>query len=97
MSCTGWVSVRSARPIERGRYRTAGTGTGEAPPPGAEAAPPLPHDLFEATERLNASRAARDIFGDVFIDHFVKSRRAEDIALRRQVSAAERARYIEAV
>lgn len=76
---------------------TAGTGTGEAPPPGAEAATPLPHDLFEATERLNASRTAREIFGDVFIDHFVKSRRAEDIALRRQVSAAERARYIEAV
>jgi glutamine synthetase len=75
----------------------AGTGTGEASAPGMADAIPLPHDLFEATERLAASRRAREIFGDVFIDHFVMSRRAEEIALRRQVSAAERARYLESV
>lgn len=75
----------------------ATAGTGEAPPPGSAAAPRLPHDLFEATERLAGSRRSRDIFGDVFIDHFVASRRAEEIALRRQVSAAERARYLETV
>ena len=72
-------------------------GTGEAPPPGSTAAPRLPHDLFEAAERLAGSRRARDIFGDAFIDHFVTSRRAEEIALRRHVSAAERARYLETV
>lgn len=75
----------------------AGTGKGEAPAAGATDATPLPHDLFEATKRLAASAKAREIFGAEFIDHFVISRRAEEIALRRQVSAAERARYIEAV
>ena len=75
----------------------ATAGTGEAPPRESAGAPRLPHDLFEAAERLDGSRRARDIFGDVFIDHFVTSRRAEEIALRRQVGAAERARYIETV
>ncbi len=86
--------------IERGAEPPppiATAGTGEAPPPGSTAAPRLPHDLFEATERLAGSRRARAIFGDAFIDHFVASRRAEEIALRRQVSAAERARYLETV
>ncbi len=75
----------------------ATAGTGEAAPRESAGAPRLPHDLFEATERLAGSRRARAIFGDVFIDHFVASRRAEEIALRRQVSAAERARYLESV
>lgn len=57
---------------------------------------PLPHDLYEATERLAASEAARQLFGDVFVDHFVATRRHEELALRKQVSAGERARYLEA-
>jgi len=59
--------------------------------------PGLPHDLLEATERLDASRTARAIYGDTFIDHFVASRRHEEAMLRKHVSAFERARYIEAV
>ena len=70
-------------------------GTGESAPGELAGATKLPHDLFEAAERLDGSRRAREIFGDVFIDHFVASRRAEEIAVRRQVSAAERARYLE--
>ncbi|MDH3691222.1 MAG: glutamine synthetase, partial [Gammaproteobacteria bacterium] len=31
----------------------------------------LPHDLFEAAARLESNKAAREIFGDTFVDHFV--------------------------
>jgi glutamine synthetase len=35
------------------------------------------------------------MFGDRFIDHFAKTRYQEEAALRREVSAAERRRYLE--
>jgi len=57
----------------------------------------LPRSLGEAAERLAACAAARDIFGSTFIDHFVMTRTHEDDVLRRAVSAAERARYLEAI
>ena len=56
---------------------------------------PLPHDLKIATDRLAANKLARATFGDRFIDHFVKTRYQEEAALRREVSAAERRRYLE--
>lgn len=59
--------------------------------------PTLPHDLHEATERLNASATARELFGDRFVDHFVQSRIHEEVTLRRHVSGFERARYLEAI
>ena len=31
----------------------------------------LPRNLYEATLKLNESKAARDLFGDDFVDHFV--------------------------
>ena len=83
-----------------------GVETGAEPPPPLEGggpdetpegAPALPHDLLEATRRLEGSDLARRLFGDVFIDSFCASRRHEELALRRHVSAFERARYIEAV
>jgi glutamine synthetase len=55
----------------------------------------LPHDLKVATDRLVASKTARAAFGDRFIDHFAMSRYQEEAALRREVSAAERRRYLE--
>jgi glutamine synthetase len=58
---------------------------------------PLPRTLHEAADRLDASKDARALFGDGFIDHFVMTRRHEDAALRRHVSAFERARYLEAL
>lgn len=57
----------------------------------------LPHDLFVATERLAQSAAAKEIWGASFIDHFVTVCRREEAALRRETSAAERARYLEVV
>ncbi len=63
-------------------------------PPGV---PRLARSLIEAAECLDASKAARAIFGDTFIDHFVATRVHEDEQLRRHVSAGERERYLEVV
>lgn len=57
----------------------------------------LPHDLFTATERMAASSAAEEIWSKEFITHFARACRAEEAALRRETSAAERARYLEVV
>jgi glutamine synthetase len=57
----------------------------------------LPHDLFEATERLTGSERAREIWGTSFVDHLIAACRAEEAGLRRETSAAERARYLEVV
>lgn len=58
---------------------------------------PLPHDLFVAAERLDRSDTAKTIWGDAFVQHFVAAIRNEEAALRRETSAAERARYLEVV
>ena len=71
----------------------SGGGPDETP----DGLPGLPHDLLEAADRLDASKTARAIFGDAFIDYFVAGRRHEEALIRRHVSAYERARYIEAV
>ena len=57
----------------------------------------LPHDLFTAAERLANSEKAAAIWGETFIAHFVEAIRREEAALRRETSAAERARYLEVV
>lgn len=71
--------------------------TGGGPAEGAAAGAKLPHDLFTATERLAASDRARGIWGESFINHFVVACQIEEAALRRETSAAERARYLEVV
>lgn len=58
---------------------------------------PLPGTLDEAAGRLASSVEARSLFGDAFVEHFTTTRRHEDAVLRRHVSAAERARYLEAL
>jgi len=57
----------------------------------------LPHDLFEATDRLARSERAGGIWGETFVQHLVEACRQEEVALRRETSAAERARYLEVV
>ena len=57
----------------------------------------LPHDLFEATDRLARSDRAGAIWGETFVQHLVEACRQEEAALRRETSAAERARYLEVV
>ncbi|MEM7172878.1 MAG: glutamine synthetase [Pseudomonadota bacterium] len=61
------------------------------------ASTPLPHDLFEGASRLARSERAGSIWGSSFIEHFLAAIRSEEAALRREVSAAERARYLEVV
>ncbi len=74
----------------------------ELPPPmeggGPDETPdgiPLPHDLWEAIDRLEGSSLAAELMGAEFVDYFVASRRHEEITLRKQVSAQERQRYLE--
>ena len=57
----------------------------------------LPHDLFEAVDRLARSERAEDIWGETFVQHLVEACGQEEAALRRETSAAERARYLEVV
>ncbi len=61
------------------------------PPPEAR----FPRDLVEAADRFEASETARDIFGDAFVDHLVRSRRHEVRDYLRQVTDWEIRRYLE--
>lgn len=62
-------------------------------PPGSER---FPRDLFEAADRLEHGKNGRRLFGEAFVDNFVKACRAEDAALRKAVPEEERRRYLEA-
>lgn len=64
------------------------------PPPGT---PALPRDLWAAAEAFAASQRARQLFGAGFVERYALSRHHEVAALLRAVSAAEKARYFEAV
>ena len=55
----------------------------------------FPRDLVEATGRLEASDMARELFGDAYVDHFVRSRRHEVSDYLRQVTDWEVRRYLE--
>jgi glutamine synthetase len=57
----------------------------------------LPRTLSEAADRLAASKAARDLFGDIFIDHYAMSRRWEEREFRRAITDWELARYFEII
>ena len=77
----------------------------DPPPPfsgDAYAAPegavrPLPRSLEEATEALRSSRAARDLFGDAFVDHFAMTREWEARQFRKAVTDWELQRYFEVI
>lgn len=57
----------------------------------------LPQTLSEAADRLDASKAARMILGDEFVDHFVATRRWEVRQARATVTDWELARYFEII
>jgi glutamine synthetase len=61
------------------------------------AIPRLPRTLAEATDRLEASTIARDLFGDAFVDHFVRTRRWEWAQFRDAVTNWELRRYFEII
>lgn len=64
---------------------------------GPDAAVPLPATLDEAVAGLDASKLARQLLGEQFVDHFVASRRAEVAASRSAVTDWERRRYFDLV
>ncbi len=57
----------------------------------------LPRTLTEATDRLEKSQSARELFGDEFVDHYVMTRRWEVQAFNRAVTDWELRRYFESI
>jgi glutamine synthetase len=57
----------------------------------------LPRSLGEAAERLKRSQAARDLFGDVFVDHYAATREWEEREARKAVTDWQLARYFEII
>jgi glutamine synthetase len=59
------------------------------------AAAPLPRNLRDATELLKASAAARELLGESFVDHYVRTRTWEVRQYERAVTTWELERYFE--
>ncbi|MBE9398636.1 glutamine synthetase [Pontibacterium sp. N1Y112] len=57
----------------------------------------LPSTLWDAAQRLKTSNAARELFGDAFVEHFAASREWEEREYRKHVSDWEMARYFEII
>jgi glutamine synthetase len=57
----------------------------------------LPRTLWDAAQRLRRSRAARDWFGDEFVEHFAATREWEEREFRRHITDWEMARYFEII
>jgi glutamine synthetase len=57
----------------------------------------LPRNLSTAAERLERSKPARDLFGDVFVDHYAMSRKWEEREFQRAITDWELARYFEII
>jgi len=58
---------------------------------------PLPLTLEHAARALDGSEAAREILGEAFVDHYVRSRRWEVRQYRTAVTDWELRRYFEVV
>jgi len=57
----------------------------------------LPATLHEAADRLFASRPARELFGDAFVEHYAATRRWEEREFRKAITDWELARYFEII
>jgi glutamine synthetase len=57
----------------------------------------LPGTLTEAADRLAASKPARALFGDAFVEHHAQTRRHEEIEFRKTITDWELARYFEII
>ena len=57
----------------------------------------LPRSLFEAAGRLKTSTAAREVFGNEFVEHFAATREWEEREYRKHVSDWELSRYFEII
>jgi glutamine synthetase len=57
----------------------------------------LPRTLTEAAERLTGSKAAQELFGKPFVEHYAATREWEEREFRRAVTDWELARYFEII
>jgi glutamine synthetase len=57
----------------------------------------LPRTLMEASEKLAASKAARSLFGDPFVEHYAATRAWEEREFRKHISDWELDRYFEII
>jgi glutamine synthetase len=57
----------------------------------------LPRTLMHAAERLKASKAARALFGDDFVDHYSATREWEEREFRKAITEWELDRYMEII
>jgi glutamine synthetase len=57
----------------------------------------LPSTLWDAAQRLRASSAARDLFGDPFVDHYAATREWEEREARKAITDWQLARYFEII
>ncbi|MBI3451940.1 MAG: glutamine synthetase [Rhodospirillales bacterium] len=57
----------------------------------------LPRTLMDAAGRLKASKAARSLFGDAFVDHYAATREWEEREFRKHVTDWELDRYFEII
>lgn len=57
----------------------------------------LPATLGEAAQRLRGSSAARELFGDSFVDHYAATREWEEREARKAVTDWQLARYFEII
>jgi len=57
----------------------------------------LPSNLWDAAQRLKSSNAAKELFGEAFVNHFAASREWEEREYRKQISNWELERYFEII
>jgi len=57
----------------------------------------LPRTLWDAAQRLKASKPARELFGDAFVEHFAATREWEEREFRKHISDWELDRYFEII
>jgi glutamine synthetase len=57
----------------------------------------LPRTLMEAAQRLRASKAARALFGDEFVEHYAATREWEEREFRKAITEWELERYFEII
>ena len=81
-----------------------GIDQGKEPPPAArgdassgEELPALPRTLKDATAALASSQRAREILGEAFVDHYVRTREWEVRQFERVVTEWELERYFESI
>jgi glutamine synthetase len=57
----------------------------------------LPRTLWDAAQRLKASKAGRELFGDAFVDHYAATREWEEREFRKAITDWELDRYFEII